>query len=415
MKRYSAFALAREALRDHTGWKRAWEKAQPKSHYDVIIIGAGGHGLATAYYLGKNHGITNVAVLEKGWLGGGNTGRNTTIIRSNYLQDPSAAIYEKSRSLYETLSQDLNYNIMFSPRGVIMLAQTEHEVRGYKRTAQANALQGVTTEFISPQRVQELVPIIDISGPRYPVLGGLWQARGGTARHDAVAWGYARACSAMGMDIIQQCEVTAVRQEGGQVTGVETTKGAITCNKLGIVVAGHSGVMAEKAGFKLPIESVALQALVSEPIKPCMDVVVMANTVHGYMSQSDKGEMVIGGGADGYNNYTQRGSFHHIEETVRALVETFPMISRLKMLRQWGGIVDMTGDRSPIISQTPLGGCYINCGWGTGGFKAIPGSGWAMADMMANGRPGPLCAEIGLDRFRQGRFVDESVAAGVAH
>lgn len=415
MKRYSAFALVREALRDHSGWKRAWEKAQPKSHYDAIIIGAGGHGLATAYYLGKNHGITNVAVLEKGWLGGGNTGRNTTIIRSNYLQDPSAAIYEKARSLYETLSQDLNYNVMFSPRGVLMLAQTEHEVRGYKRTAQANALQGVTTQYIPPARVQELVPIIRIDGPRYPVLGALWQARGGTARHDAVAWGYARACSAMGMDIIQQCEVTGIMSENGNVSGVRTTKGDIKCSKLGVVVAGHSGVMAQKAGFRLPIESVSLQALVSEPIKPCMDVVVMANTVHGYMSQSDKGEMVIGGGADGYNNYTQRGSFHHIEETVRALVETFPMISRLKMLRQWGGIVDMTGDRSPIISKTPLGGCFVNCGWGTGGFKAIPGSGWAMADLMARGEPGPLAAEFGIDRFRAGRFVDESVAAGVAH
>ncbi|WP_375172626.1 sarcosine oxidase subunit beta family protein [Pseudooceanicola sp.] len=415
MTRYSAFAIAREAMRGHSGWKRAWAKAQPKAHYDVIIIGAGGHGLATAYYLGKNFGITNVAVLEKGWLGGGNTGRNTTIIRSNYLQDPSAAIYEKARSLYETMSQDLNYNVMFSPRGVMMLAQTEHEVRGYRRTAQANALQGVQTEFISPERVQELVPIIRIDGPRYPVLGALWQARAGTARHDAVAWGYARACSQMGMDIIQQCEVTGVKSENGKVTGVETSKGAIGCSKLGIVVAGHSGVMAEKSGFRLPIESVALQALVSEPIKPCMDVVVMANTVHGYMSQSDKGEMVIGGGADGYNNYTQRGSFHHIEETVRALVETFPMISRLKMLRQWGGIVDMTGDRSPIISKTPVENIFINCGWGTGGFKAIPGSGWAMAELMAKGEPGPLSAEFGLDRFRQGRFVDESVAAGVAH
>jgi sarcosine oxidase subunit beta len=415
MSRYSAFAIVREAMRGHSGWQRAWADAKPKAKYDVIIVGAGGHGLATAYYLGKNFGITNVAVIEKGWLGGGNTGRNTTIIRSNYLQDPSAAIYEKSRALYETLSQDLNYNIMFSPRGVMMLAQTEHEVRGYRRTAQANALQGVATEFITPERVQELVPIIRIDGPRYPVLGALWQARGGTARHDAVAWGYARACSAMGMDIIQKCEVTGVRSENGKVVGVETTKGAVGCSKLGIVVAGHSGVLAAQAGFRLPIESVALQALVSEPIKPCMNVVVMANTVHGYMSQSDKGEMVIGGGADGYNNYTQRGSFHHIEETVRALVETFPMISRLKMLRQWGGIVDMTGDRSPIISKTPVGNVFVNCGWGTGGFKAIPGSGWAMAELIAKGEPGPLAAEFGLDRFRQGRFVDESVAAGVAH
>ena len=414
MERYSAFAIAKQAFRDHTGWARAWGNPEPKKRYDAIIIGAGGHGLATAYYLGKNHGVRNVAILEKGWLGGGNTGRNTTIIRSNYLQDPSAAIYEKSRSLYEDLSQDLNYNIMFSPRGVIMLAQTEHEVRGYKRTAHANALQGVKTEFIGPERVKELCPIIELKGPRYPVLGGLWQARGGTARHDAVAWGYARKCSEMGMDVIQKCEVTGIRSKDGKVTGVSTTRGDIDCDKLGIVVAGHSGVLAHMAGFRLPIESVALQALVSEPIKPCMDVVVMANTVHGYMSQSDKGEMVIGGGADGYNNYTQRGSFHHIEETVRALIETFPMISRLKMLRQWGGIVDMTGDRSPILSKTPLENCFINCGWGTGGFKAIPGSGWGFAELMATGASS-LCAEFGLDRFREGRFVDESVAAGVAH
>jgi sarcosine oxidase subunit beta len=312
------------------------------------------------------------------------------------------------------MSQDLNYNVMFSPRGVIMLAQTHHEVRGYQRTAHANALQGVSTEFIAPEKVKELVPIINIDGPRYPVLGGLWQPRGGTARHDAVAWGYARACSDMGMDIIQQCEVTGVRRDGDKVVGVDTTKGAIDCDKLGIVVAGHSSVMADLAGFRLPIESLALQALVSEPIKPCMDVVVMANTVHGYMSQSDKGEMVIGGGTDGFNNYTQRGSFHHIEETVRALIETFPMISRLKMLRQWGGIVDMTGDRSPIISKTPVDGIFLNCGWGTGGFKAIPGSGWAMAELMAKGYS-PLADEFGLNRFAEGRFIDESVAAGVAH
>ncbi|WP_296765063.1 sarcosine oxidase subunit beta family protein [Sediminimonas sp.] len=414
MRRYSAFAIAREALRYHAGWEKAWASPEPRRKYDVVIVGAGGHGLATAFYLGRNFGITNVAVIEKGWLGGGNTGRNTTIIRSNYLQDPSAAIYEKSRSLYETMSQDLNYNVMYSPRGVMMLAQTQAEVRGYLRTAQANTLQGVTTRFIDPPEVKKLVPIINLDGPRYPVLGALWQDRAGTARHDAVAWGYARACSDMGMDIIQQCEVTAVRREGGRVVGVDTSRGAIDCDKLGIVVAGNSGVMAERAGFRLPIDSVALQALVSEPIKPCMDVVVMANTVHGYMSQSDKGEMVIGGGADGYNNYTQRGSFHHIEETVRALVETFPMVSRLKMLRQWGGIVDMTGDRSPILSKTPVEGVFINCGWGTGGFKATPGSGWAMAELMAKGHS-PLAEAYTLDRFREGRFIDESVAAGVAH
>jgi sarcosine oxidase subunit beta len=415
MKKYSAFAVAREAFRDNLGWEKAWSSPEAKNNYEIIIIGAGGHGLATAYYLGKNYGITNVAILEKGWLGGGNTGRNTTIIRSNYLQDPSAAIYEKARSLYENLSQELNYNIMFSPRGVMMLAQTQHEIRGYERTAHANVLQGVSTEFISPQKVKKLCPIINIDGPRYPVLGALWQSRGGTARHDAVAWGYARACSDMGMHIIQQCEVTGVNTVNGKAIGVETTKGPITCNKIGMVVAGHSGVLADMAGFRLPIESVALQALVSEPIKPCMDVVVMANTVHGYMSQSDKGEMVIGGGADGYNNYSQRGSFHHVEETVRALVETFPIISRLKMLRWWGGIVDMTGDRSPIISKTPVKDIFINCGWGTGGFKAIPGSGWAMAELIAKGEPGPLADDFRITRFREGQFIDESVAAGVAH
>ncbi len=415
MTRYSAFAIAREAFRDHLGWRRAWASPEPRAAYDVVVIGAGGHGLATAYYLARNHGITDVAVLEKGWLGGGNTGRNTTIIRSNYLQDPSAAIYEKARSLYETLSQELNYNIMFSPRGVMMLAQTEHEVRGYRRTAAANALQGVETEWIGPERVKALCPIINIHGPRYPVLGALWQPRGGTARHDAVAWGYARACSRMGIHIIQNCAVTAIRSRDGVVTGVETTRGAIACRKLAIVVAGHSGVLAGMAGFRLPIESTALQALVSEPVKPCMDVVVMANTVHGYMSQSDKGEMVIGGGADGRNDYSQRGSFHHVEETVRALIETFPILSRLKMLRWWGGIVDMTGDRSPILSKTPLGNCFVNCGWGTGGFKAIPGSGWAMAELVARGEPGPLAAPFSMTRFREGRFIDESVAAGVAH
>lgn len=415
MKRYSVFALARESLRFHKGWEKAWRSPEPKKKYDVVIVGAGGHGLATAYYLAKNHGITDVAVIEKGWLGGGNTGRNTTIIRSNYLQDESAAIYEKSRLLYEDLSQELNYNIMFSPRGVMTLCLTEHEVRAMKRTESANHLQGIKSEFVTPGGVKHHVPAISIHGPRFPVLGGLWQPRGGTARHDAVAWGYARAASNLGVDIIQQCEVTGIDQSGGKVSGVRTSKGAISCNKLCIVVAGSSSILADMAGFRLPLESVALQALVSEPVKPWLDCVIMASAVHGYISQSDKGEMVIGGGADGYNNYTQRGSFHHIEETVRALIELFPPISRLKMLRQWGGIVDMTGDRSPIIGKTPLEGAFINCGWGTGGFKAIPGSGWATAEMLARGTPGDLAAPFGLERFVEGRMIDESVAAAVAH
>ncbi|MFK7942996.1 MAG: sarcosine oxidase subunit beta family protein [Paracoccaceae bacterium] len=414
MQRYSAFAIARNALKYHTGWERAWASPSPRGHYEVIVVGAGGHGLATAYYLAKNHGIRNVAVLEKGWLGGGNTGRNTTIIRSNYLQPASSTIFELSRGLYEDLSQQLNFNIMFSPRGVLMLAQTEHELRAWKRTAHANRMANIESRMVDPREVKEICPIIETSGPRYPVLGGLWQPRGGTARHDAVAWGYARAASDLSEDVIQQCEVTGIDRAGDKVTGVRTSQGSVTCDKLCIVVAGHSGVMADMAGFRLPVESVALQALVSEPIKPVMDIVVMANTVHGYMSQSDKGEMVIGGGADGYNNYTQRGSFQHIEETVAALCETFPMISRLKMLRQWGGIVDMTGDRSPIISKTPVEGVFINCGWGTGGFKAIPGSGWATAGLVANGGD-PVADPFSLDRFAEGRMIDESVAAAVAH
>jgi sarcosine oxidase, subunit beta len=415
MRRYSVFALAREALRHHTGWEPAWASPEPRAAYDTIVVGAGGHGLATAYYLAKNHGVTDVAVLEKGWLGGGNTGRNTTIIRSNYLRDPSMAIYEKSRSLYETLSQELNFNIMFSPRGVLMLAQTEHELRAWKRTAHANRLAGIESELVTPERIGKLAPIINLDGPRYPVLGGLWQPRGGTDRHDVVAWGYARAASSMGVHVIQNCAVTGIDRDAAGVTGVQTARGPIRCRQLCIVVAGSSGVLAEMAGFRLPIESVALQALVSEPIKPLLDIVVMANTVHGYVSQSDKGEMVIGGGADGLNNYTQRGSFQHIEETVRALIETFPVLSRLKMLRQWGGIVDMTGDRSPIIGKAPVPGIFLNCGWGTGGFKAIPGSGWATAEMLAKGEPGPLAAPFSLSRFTEGRMIDESVAAAVAH
>jgi sarcosine oxidase subunit beta len=416
MNRYSVFSLARNALTGHRDWGEVWRSPEPKPGYDVIIVGAGGHGLATAYYLAKNHGLANVAVLEKGWLGGGNTGRNTTIIRSNYLQEPSIRIYELARSLYEDLSQELDYNVMFSPRGVMMLCQTEHELRAFRRTAHANRLAGLDCRMITPAEVKRRVPIInDDKDARYPILGAYWQPRGGTARHDAVAWGYARAADARGVDIIQNCEVTGIARDRNRVIGLDTTRGHMRSRKIALVLAGNSSVLMAMAGLRVPIESLSLQALVSEPIKPVLDCVVMANTVHGYISQSDKGELVIGGGTDPYNNYSQRGSFPSIQHTVTALVETFPIISRLRMMRMWGGVVDMTGDRSPIIGKTDVEGLYVNCGWGTGGFKSIPGSGFVFADTIANDRPHPIAEPFGLNRFLEGRFIDESVAAAVAH
>ncbi|NNE21937.1 MAG: sarcosine oxidase subunit beta family protein [Rhizobiales bacterium] len=416
MSRYSIFSLARNALNYHKDWERAWRSAELKSEYDAVIIGAGGHGLATAYYLAKEHNMTNIAVIEKGWLGGGNTGRNTTIIRSNYLQDSSIAIYELARSLYEDLSQDLNYNTMFSPRGVMMMCQTEHELRAFQRTAHANRLAGLDCRMIDRTEVKRLCPIInDSPDARYPILGAYYQPRGGTGRHDAVAWGYARGADERGVDIVQNCEVLGINVKNGKVTGIETSKGSIKTAKVAVVTAGHTSVVMEMAGVRMPVESVCLQALVSEPIKPVIDCVVMANTVHGYMSQSDKGELVIGGGADSYNNYSQRGAFASLEHTVTALVETFPIISRLRTLRLWGGIVDMTGDRSPIISKTDVQGLYVNCGWGTGGFKSIPGSGFVFADTIANDRPHPIAEPFGMNRFAEGRFIDESVSAAVAH
>jgi sarcosine oxidase subunit beta len=414
--RYSVFSLARNALNYHKDWERVWRSPEPRPEYDAVIVGAGGHGLATAYYLAKNHKLTNIAVVEKGWLGGGNTGRNTTIIRSNYLQDPSIAIYELARSLYEDLSQELNFNVMFSPRGVMMLCQTEHEFRAFKRTAHANRLAGLDCRMITTAEVKQIVPIInDDPECRYPILGAYYQPRGGTGRHDAVAWGYARGADTLGVDIIQNYAVTAIRRGGDHVTGIETSKGFIRAKKIAVVTAGHVSTLMQTAGVRMPIESQCLQALVSEPIKPVLDCVVMANTVHGYISQSDKGELVIGGGTDSYNNYSQRGSFPALEHTIAALVETFPVISRLRLLRMWGGIVDMTGDRSPIIGLTPVKGLYVNCGWGTGGFKSIPGSGYVFADTIANDRPHPIAEPFGLQRFAEGRFIDESVAAAVAH
>ncbi len=416
MNKFSAWTLARNAITGHGHWPRQWRSPDPKRAYDVVIIGGGGHGLATAYYLAKNHGVTNVAVLEKGWLGGGNTGRNTTIVRSNYLWDESAALYEHSLKLWERLSRELNYNVMFSRRGVLNLAHNLGDVRAGRRRAEANRLNGVDSLWLSHEQVKDACPILNTSpGLRYPVLGATFQPRGGTARHDAVAWGFARAADARGVDILQNCEVTGIRRENGRVTGVDTTRGFIAAGKVGIVTAGHSSVLAEMAGFRLPIQSHPLQALVSEPIKPVLDTVVMSGTIHVYVSQSDKGELVIGAGIDSYNSYAQRGSFHVVEGQMAALVELFPVFSRLRMLRSWGGTVDVSPDASPIIGRTPVAGLYINCGWGTGGFKATPGSGWVFAHTIANDAPHPINAPFALERFTSGALIDEHGAAAVAH
>ncbi|MEE8624652.1 MAG: sarcosine oxidase subunit beta family protein, partial [Acidiferrobacterales bacterium] len=387
-----------------------------KREYDVIIVGAGGHGLATAYYLAKEHGVTNVAVLEKGWLGGGNTGRNTTIIRSNYLRDESAAIYDHALKLYEGLSQELNYNIMFSQRGVLNLAHNLHDLRELSRRVNAIRLNGIDSEILTTEQVKAMVPIMNTSPhSRYPVLGASLQRRGGTARHDAVAWGFARGADARGVDIIQNCEVTGIKRNGAGVEGVQTSGGFIKAKKIGVVAAGHSSVLADMVGLRLPIESHPLQALVSEPIKPVLDAVVMSAAVHVYVSQSDKGELVIGAGIDSYNSYAQRGSFQVVQHQIGALLELFPIFSRLRMLRQWGGIVDVCPDASPIISKAPIKGLYFNCGWGTGGFKATPGSGWVFAHTIAQDRPHRLNEPYNLERFSTAYLIDEHGAAAVAH
>ncbi len=416
MIRYSAIRLFREGLNGHKGWGPIWRRAEPRQAYDVVIIGGGGHGLATAYYLAKEHGITNVAVIEKGWIGGGNSGRNTTIIRSNYLFDASAAIYNHALNLWKGLGQELNFNIMMSHRGVLNLAHDEHEARQLKRRVEANRLNGVDSEWLDAKGVKEFCPVINISHDiRYPVLGATLQRSGGTNRHDAVVWGYARAASDLGVDIIEQCEVTGIRTEGGAVTGVETSHGFIRTPKVASVTAGHTSVMAKMVGVKLPIESHPLQALVSEPIKPLVPCVIMSNAVHVYCSQSDKGELVIGAGIDGHVSYTQRGSMDIIEHQMSSLCELLPVVSRLRMMRQWGGIVDTCPDASPIITKTKVKGFYINGGWGTGGWKATPGSGHVFADLVANDEPNEIAAPFAVDRFYSGALVAEHGAAAVAH
>ncbi len=406
--KYSFPNLVRHALNRHQGWKPAWRDPEPKSGYDVVIIGGGGHGLATAYYLAKLHGIRNVAVVEKGWIGGGNTGRNTTIVRSNYLLGGNAHFYEHSLKLWEGLSVDLNFNVMFSQRGVINLAHSASQMDAFARRGNAMRLNGIDAELLDASEVAERVPLLDCSASaRYPVAGGLLQARGGTARHDAVAWGFARAADALGVDIIQNCEVVGMDVKGGAVVAIETSRGRIGAGRVGIAVAGNSSRVAAMAGLRLPIESHVLQAFVTEPIKPLIDTVVTYGATHCYISQTDKGEVLLGGDLDGYNSYAQRGNLPLISEVASIAVTMFPALSRLRVMRSWGGIMDMTMDGSPIISPTPVDGLYLNGGWCYGGFKATPGSGWVFAHTIANNRAHSLNAELTYDRFATGRTLDE--------
>lgn len=417
MTRFSALSLIRNAFSGQKGWEAQWPESEPKAAYDVVIVGAGGHGLGCAYYLAKEHGITNVAVIDKGWLGGGNTGRNTTIIRSNYLYDESARLYDHAVDLWVGLSQELNYNVMFSERGVLMLAHNAHDIQSFKRHVHSNRLNGVDNRWVTAAEAKTLCPPLNISPEaRYPVLGGAWQQRAGVARHDAVAWGYARGAAALGVDIIQNCPVTSIRRDAeGAVEGVETAKGFIKAKKIAVSAAGNTSVVMESAGLRMPLESFPLQALVSEPVKPVFPCVVMSNTVHAYISQSDKGELVIGSGTDQYISYSQRGGLPLIEHTLAAICEVFPIFRRMRMLRKWGGIVDVTPDRSPILGKTPIPGLYVNCGWGTGGFKATPGSGHLLAHTVARDEPHAINAPFTFERFQTGRLIDEAAAAAVSH
>lgn len=408
MDSYSALQIVRHALSGNRTWPRAWRTPTLRRNYDVIIIGGGGHGLATAYYLAHCHGIRNVAVLERAWIGGGNTGRNTTLIRSNYLLPQNARFYDWSLKLWETLSTELNYNVMVSQRGILNLAHSDAQLEAYTCRGNAMRLLGIDADLLDRAEVAEMVPLLDCSGAaRYPIFGGLLQPRGGTARHDAVTWGYARAADRLGVDIIQNCEVTGFELRGDRAVGVVTNRGTITADRIGMAVAGNSSRVAALAGLKLPIESHVLQALVTEPVKPILNTVVTSGAVHCYISQSDKGELVIGGDLDSYNSYAQRGNLPMIEHVVAATLALFPAFSRLRMLRTWGGVMDMTMDGSPIIGKTPIDGLYLNGGWCYGGFKATPASGWAFAHTIAHGRPHELNAPFSLERFSTAHVIDE--------
>jgi sarcosine oxidase subunit beta len=405
--RYSAFQILSQALRGNRGWQPVWREPEPKSSYDVVIVGGGGHGLATAHYLAKNHGITNVAVIEKGYLGSGNVGRNTTIIRSNYLLSGNIPFYEHSMKLWEGLEQDINYNAMVSQRGVLNLYHSDAQRDAYSRRGNAMRMHGVDAELLDSDGVKALVPFLDFDNARFPIQGGLIQRRGGTVRHDAVAWGYARAADKRGVDLIQNCEVTGLRIEAGRITGVETTRGFIGARKVGLAVAGNSSRLAAMAGFRLPIDSHVLQAFVSEGLKPLINIVMTFGAGHFYVSQSDKGGLVFGGDIDGYNSYAQRGNLPVIEDVMEGAMAVWPGVGRIRVLRHWGGIMDMSMDGSPIIDRTPVEGLYLNAGWCYGGFKATPASGDCFAHLIARDEMHPVATAYRLDRFATGAVIDE--------
>ena len=408
MQKYSVFSLVKNAFTNHENWEVAWKDPEPKKEYDVIIVGGGGHGLATAYYLAKEHGITNVAILEKGWIGGGNVGRNTTILRSNYMFDSNAHFYEFGMKLWETLSQELNYNVMYSPRGIINLAHSDAQMNAYARRGNSMRLNGIDAILLGRDDLKKMIPFADFSETcRFPIHGGLMQPRGGTARHDAVAWGYARQADSMGVDIIQNCEVTGFDVNNGKIEGVQTSRGNIKTKKVGLCVAGSTTLLADMLNMRLPIEAHVLQACVSEPVKPLLHNVVTFGAGHFYCSQSDKGEMVMGGDLDGYNSYAQRGNMPMIQHVLTGGLAVFPNFSRLKMLRTWGGIMDMSMDGSPIIDKTHTEGVYLNCGWCYGGFKATPSSGFVFAHTIAQDQVHELNSDFNLERFHTGKIIDE--------